>query len=110
VARRKRQIPECLITYYRNSVGGSVLDAYRQGRTVMVEADRSPTPPQDTPEIRDAELALRSIQDEIDAAYWMFSRSASRGPGKLADPTLFARRNAARDHLMDLRRQPLQGS
>jgi hypothetical protein len=104
MARRKRHIPECLLTYYRQSVGGSVLEAYRQGKTVMVDADRPPIP-HDTPEIREAEAALRALQDEIDAEYWLFSRCASRGPGKLADPTLYARRNAAREHLMDLRRQ-----
>jgi hypothetical protein len=104
MARRKQHIPECLLTYYSQSVGGSVLESYRQGKTVLVDTDR-PSVPQETPEIREAEATFRALQDEIDAAYWLFSRSASRGPGKLADPTLYARRNAARDHLMDLRRQ-----
>lgn len=103
MARRKHPIPESLLTYYQQSVGGSVLEAYRQNKTVIVNADK-PCILLDTPEIREAEAALMAIQDEIDAAYWLFSRSASRGPGQLADPTLYARRNAARDWLMDLRR------
>lgn len=104
MANRKHHMPECLLTYYSQSVGGSVMDAYRHGQAVIIHADQ-PQVREETEEILAAERDLRAIQHEIDAAYWIFSRSASQGLGKLADPTLYARRNAARDHLMDLRRQ-----
>jgi hypothetical protein len=109
MARRKHQIPESLLAYYSQSVGASVLNAYRQHKVVIVDADQPPVQ-QDTPEIHEAASVLAAIQDEIDAAYWLFSRSHSRGPGKLADPTLYARRNAAHEHLMDLKRQAARRS
>jgi hypothetical protein len=103
MARNKRQISESLIAYYGQSVGGSVLESYRHGKTVSINADH-PATPHETPQILEARAALEAIEEEINAAYWLFSRSASRGPGKLADPTLYARRNSARDALMDLQR------
>ena len=98
-----RHIPAWMADYYRNSVGGQVLESYRSGRIVTVDADQ-PKPAQELPEILQAEVALRAIQAEIDEAYWLFSRSTSRGPGRLADADLYARRNAARERLLDLRR------
>jgi hypothetical protein len=103
MAQRKRpNIPESLRQYYAASVGGSVIDSYKNGHTITVSAETSPS--QECPDIQAAEATLRVAQDEIDKAYWRFSRSASRGPGRLADQTLYDCRNAARERLLDLRR------
>jgi len=98
-------IPAWMADYYSNSVGGAVLESYRTGRVVTVNADRHQprTEPRESAEILQAEAELRALNDEIDEAYWLFSRSSSRGPGRLADADLYARRNATRDRLLDLR-------
>lgn len=96
--RSKTQIPAWMADYYRNSAGGSVLSDYAEGRAVTVNADRK------RQEIDEAEAALRAADDEINAAYWRFSRSTSASLHGLDNSEMYARRNVARERLLNLRR------
>lgn len=99
----KSLIPEWMQKYYAESVSGSVIESYETGRVVIVNGD-APVQKQteDTADIKDAERKLQAAQDEIDARYWIFTRCKGVGIASLAEQSLYDRRNACRERLLDL--------
>lgn len=93
-----------IVDWYANSAGGCVLESYKAGNVVVIDADANMEARRNEigVALSDAKIALLKAEDAIDAAYWRFTRCA-RGqpvPGHLYDA-----RNAARDRVEDLRRK-----
>ncbi len=57
-----------------------------------------------TPRERELRGIVRAAEDEIDAAYWRFTRCARSVPPSMAVPDAYARRREALAELRELRR------
>lgn len=97
--RSKTPVPAWMAAYYANGVSGSVIEHYRTGRVIRVNAD---APKPKSAALVAAELEYQQAKDAVDEAYWRFSRS-SRVNATPVPAELCRRQEQARERLLSLR-------
>lgn len=98
--RTKTPVPAWMAAYYANCVSGSVIEHYRTGRVVRVNAD---APKPKSAALVAAEAEYQAAKDAVDEAYWRFSRSSGTNVAPVS-AELCRREADARDRMMALRR------